>query len=160
MKKYIILTVLTIASICSISCKKSKYTELEKAKWILGKWENVTPQGTLTETWERKNDSTFTGISYFMKDKDTIFSERISLEQTDDQLSYIPTVSEQNSGKPVTFVMISISDKQFIFENPKHDFPQKITYNLIKKDSIIAEISGTENGKNKSETFPLKKVLK
>lgn len=160
MKIHKALLVIIIVSTCLISCKKSKYTELEKAKWLLGSWENVTPQGVLAESWKRENDSTFSGISYFLKGKDTLSIEKIMLQQRGDQLSYIPIVPNQNAGKPVTFVMVAISDKQFVFENPKHDFPQRITYNLIKKDSIIAEISGTQNGKDKSETFPLKKAVK
>jgi len=160
MKTHKSLLVIMAASICLISCKKSKYIELEKVKWVLGSWENVTSQGTLTEIWERENDSTFSGISYFLKGTDTLFTEKISLQQRDDQLLYVPTITNQNAGKPVAFAMIAISDKQFVFENPKHDFPQKITYNLIKKDSIVAEISGTENGMAKNETFPLKKMQK
>lgn len=158
MKKNITLLSLVAISICSVSCKENKYTELAKVKWVLGNWENISPQGTLRESWEKQNDSTFLGNSYFLKDKDTLFSEKITLQQRGDQLSYVPVVPNQNSGKAISFVMTSVSDKQFVFENPKHDFPQRITYNLIRKDSISAQISGTENGKEKIETFAMNKV--
>jgi len=158
MKKITPLLILISVSIAAISCKDNKYSELEKAKWLLGSWENRTADGVLTETWEKENDSTFSGISYFLKNNDTLSKEKIALQQRGTELSYIATVPSQNGGSPVPFVMTSISDKQFVFENSKHDFPQRIAYNLIQKDSISAEISGTQSGKEKNETFPLKKV--
>jgi len=44
-----------------------------------------------------------------------------------------------------------------IFEKPKHDFPQKITYNKISNDSLIAGISGMKDGKESKEKYPMKK---
>ncbi|MGK4567578.1 DUF6265 family protein [Flavobacterium sp. 3HN19-14] len=106
---------------------------------------------------EKKNDSTLIGSSFFIQNKDTVFAEQIALEERDGELTYIPTVSEQNEGKPVAFKMTSSTKNQMIFENPSHDFPQKITYNLVGKDSLIAEISGIKGGTQSAETFKMKK---
>lgn len=45
-----------------------------------------------------------------------------------------------------------------MFENPKHDFPNKIIYKKITSDSIFAQIFGNENGVKKFENFPMKRV--
>jgi hypothetical protein len=50
------------------------------------------------------------------------------------------------------------TEKQMVFENPKHDYPQKITYNQIRKDSLIASISGVQLGKPSSEKYEMKKI--
>ena len=49
------------------------------------------------------------------------------------------------------------NEKEAVFENPKNDFPTKISYTKITNDSIVAAISGIQNGKEKSELFSMKK---
>jgi hypothetical protein len=48
---------------------------------ILGNWESKSDEGTLTESWSKVNDSTFQATSYFIKEKDTIHFETITLQQ-------------------------------------------------------------------------------
>ncbi len=138
--------------------KAKTYTQLEKARWVLGEWGNTTPEGELTERWKQENDSVYTGETYFVTGgKDTVFSESIRLEEVNGKLTYIATVPGQNNGKPVAFEMTSATENQIIFENPQHDFPSKITYNKISLDSMVAVISGTKDGKPASEQFAMKK---
>ena len=110
----------------------------------------------LSETWAKQNDSTFTGESYYENQGDTVFSEKIRIEEHLDGLFYIPTVSNQNDGKPVSFKLIKSGKSKAVFENKQHEFPQKITYS-IAGDSITAEISGMRNGAPKSEIFVMRR---
>jgi hypothetical protein len=154
-------TTLILLLIAFVSCKKSETNEKEKIKksdWLLGKWENKVDEGVLTENWKRLNDSTFQAESFFIKEKDTLHFESITLQQKGEELFYNATVKGQNNDKPVTFNMTSGTDKKLVFENPKHDYPQKITYSLINKDSLVAEISGVQLGKPSSEKFGMKKT--
>ncbi|MDP2160700.1 MAG: DUF6265 family protein [Flavobacterium sp.] len=144
--------------ICSISCQQNAatYAELEKANWFLGKWENTTPEGTFSEEWKTENDSLMLGKSFFIKENDTLFSETVRLVQRENDLFYIVTVPNQNEAKPVAFKLTSSTADYLVFENPTHDFPKKITYKLVTKDSLYAEISGD----GKSQGFPFKKRIK
>ena len=154
-------TTLILLLIAFVSCKKSESNEKEKIKksdWLIGKWENKVDEGVLTENWKRLNDSTFQAESFFIKEKDTLHFESITLQQKGEELFYNATVKGQNNDKPVTFKMTSATDKNLVFENPKHDYPQKITYSLINKDSLVAEISGVQLGKPSSEKFGMKKT--
>lgn len=130
-----------------------KKPPIANAKWMLGTWQNTSPQGTLVEAWQKENDTLFNGYSHFIVGADTVFTEHIRLEQHGSDLFYIPTVANQNNGKPIVFKVSLHDKKQLVFENPLHDFPQKITYTHPTKDSLIAEVSGTEKGKFKSEKF-------
>jgi Domain of unknown function (DUF6265) len=134
------------------------YSELEKASWLIGQWQNNSAEGNATEIWEKKSDSTYYGKSCFVIGKDTVSSEIISLEQHGNQLFYIPTVKSQNGGQPVKFTLTSSANNQLIFENPKHDFPQIISYTKISIDSLVAEISGAVNGKEQKQAFPMKRA--
>ncbi|MCV9928362.1 DUF6265 family protein [Flavobacterium sp. LS1R49] len=143
-----------------VSCKKAETPEKDKIKaadWLIGKWENVSPQGTLTETWSKVNDSTFQGSSFFIKGKDTIHFETIKLQQKGEVLTYNATVKGQNNDEPVAFELTSSTEKRLVFENPKHDYPQKISYTKEANESLVAEISGVQLGKATTEKFVMAK---
>lgn len=146
--------------LAAVSCQKKESAEKDKIKvadWLIGNWENKSPEGVLTENWQKLNDSTFSASSYFIKEKDTIHFESIVLTQKDETLTYIATVKGQNNDKPVSFSATAESDKQLVFENPKHDYPQKITYTKGANNTLTAEISGNLNGKPSSEKFVMTK---
>ena len=44
------------------------------------------------------------------------------------------------------------------FENLQHDFPQKISYQNIQNDSLIALVSGIQNGVAKKYEIPMRRV--
>ena len=151
-------TLLFVVIILSVSCKKeAKENKLAAMDWLIGTWENKNEQGDMIEIWEKTNDSLYSGASYFIKGKDTLHSEKVELLQKGDMVLYIPTVSGQNNNQPVPFQLTQQTAKQLVFENPKHDFPQKIVYQQITADSLVATISGTVQGKAGSESYPMKK---
>lgn len=180
-RKIIRISVIALISFLMITCgnnkkprhntrveeNKNTYEKIKGLRWILGRWQNDSEQGLFIERWIITNDSVYTGKSVCIgSGKDTIFSETITIEQRGNDVFYIPVVKEENDGKPTLFKLTLISSKPTIlgsipvviksvtFENPEHDFPQKIMYQLIE-DSLLAEISGTIEGKNHTEKFPM-----
>ena len=131
------------------------HSKLDTATWLIGKWTNDSPTGKSTEIWQKQNDSTFAGISFMMVGADTVSFETILLHQTGDKVFYTPTVKDQNSGQAVDFMMTSCSAKKLVFENQAHDFPQKILYEQITNDSMVAEISGMRKGELVAIEFPM-----
>jgi len=152
-----LLIVLCITSAHSIFGQQKKQP-ISHAKWLIGSWKNQSAKTVDIETWKKLNDSTFIGRSYSLTGADTVSSEHIRMEQHKGKLYYIPTLKNQNGGKAVTFRLTSSNNKHLVFENPEHDFPQKITYTQISKDSLVAEISGIRKGKQKAILFPMKRV--
>ena len=155
-------TTLILLLLAIVSCKNSEKDEKDKIKsanWLLGKWSTKTADGDLSEKWIQLNDSTFQGESFFIKGKDTLHSESIVLQQNGEELIYNATVKGQNENKAVAFNMTAGTEKQLVFENPKHDYPQKITYSLINKDSLVASISRVQLGKPSAEKFGMKRDL-
>jgi hypothetical protein len=134
------------------------YETLEKADWLIGNWQNTSKEGVATESWQKLNDSSYAGRSYFVIGKDTVSSETINLTQTGDSLFYIPVVKGQNNDQPVKFRLTSSATDHLVFENPAHDFPQKISYRKISADSILAEISGKINGVESVQQFPMGRI--
>lgn len=173
MNKTLILAGLTLASVASCNSEPNKPKEEQPAqetaapaakltindlKWLVGKWQNTTPDGLGYENWTMINDSTFAAVAGFIKGKDTMVLETISLEQRNGELNYIPTVKDQNEGKPVAFKLTEAAGDSVVFSNPGHDFPNKITYTKKSEKSILAKISGKIQGQDHSELFPMTKV--
>lgn len=142
----------------SINTNHSAETSIDKASWILGEWQNISTEGSVSEHWQKLNDSTFSGQGLFVRGNDTLSKELLALEQHGNDLFYIPTVNNQNGGKPVNFKLTTSTENELVFENAAHDFPQKITYNKINNDSIVAKISGKVEGQERSEEFPMKRA--
>ena len=153
-------TIYIMLLLAIVSCKKEETNEKDKIKaadWLIGNWENSSSEGVLNENWEKVNDSTFSGTSYFIKGKDTLHFESIKLSQNGEKLIYIATVKGQNNDKPVSFPSTSETENKLIFENPQHDYPQKITYTKGANNTFTAEISGKLQGKLTTERFVMSK---
>lgn len=147
-----------IGSAFLFSWTSKQTNDIKKAEWLTGTWENKTSRGSIYETWRKEGPNELTGKSYIVKEKDTIVFENIHLVQEQNGLIYIPTVKNQNGSQPVRFPAKAISETELVFENPKHDFPQIISYKKISKDSLVAEISGIKNGTARKQTFAMKRV--
>jgi hypothetical protein len=154
-------TIALFGILALLSCQnksEKQFEKLEKMNWLVGQWENTTAEGHLTETWNKVNDSTFTGQTYFIiNKKDTVHNESIVLTQVGDDLIYRPTVKGQNNDEAVDYKLTSDAENSFSFENPKHDYPQKIVYKKVNDMSLVATISGKQQGKPSTESYPMQR---
>lgn len=160
---FVLFTVLTFFLIGCTQKEKQKnklkdnekYQLIEKACWLTGNWQKRSAKGVLTETWQKKDDSTMVGQSYFIAGTDTLSFENVTLEQRNGKVSYVPVVKDQNNGQAVYFTLTHSTDSSLVFENMEHDFPQKISYTWLANDSLVAEVSAKIDGKLKSQSFRL-----
>ena len=154
MKKLVLLASLLLV----ISCKKDNLADkLNPAQWIIGSWEQKTDKGILTESWQRQNDSVFVGSCYFINESDTLHRETILLEQRADSITYSANVKGQNNDKAVPFRLTTANTNSLVFENPAHDYPQKIVYQKSKSNGLLVTISGILHGKKSVEKYNFSK---
>ncbi len=159
---YFLIICLTFLYSCSLgedkNNEKPKNLLAQKASWLLGGWQSSASNSQLYEYWSVQNDTVFSGVGYVINGKDTGSKENIKLELHGQDLYSIPSVNNQNEGKPISFKLTSAENQKLVFENPQHDFPQKITYELIKEDSLVATISGLIEKDIHSQYFPMKRI--
>ena len=98
--------------------------------WLTGTWEMDKGKTKRLEIWAKKDDATLHGSGLKLSGKDTILLERIELISRENQIFYIPTVPDQNNSLPVPFKLVQSENNSFVFENPEHDFPQRISYHF------------------------------
>ena len=136
---------LLTGSVLFIQCKSEKKVAEKKVSqfsWLSGSWAMKDANGIITEQWKQVNDSLMEGSSDFIKGDSTIPFEIIKLFRRSDNFFYEAKAAGQNNEQPVEFRLTSFSDTGFVAENPQHDFPKRITYRLVNKDSIHAFVDG------------------
>lgn len=137
------------------------FPAFEKLIWLEGTWvarpspgeENRDSNLVTVESWQRIDARTLEGHSYTIKQGDTVFTEKLRLEQNEKGIFYIATVPH-NPG-PVYFKLIRIEEDEAVFENPAHDFPNRIIYRRERGevDTLHARIEGVRKGRESAVDF-------
>ena len=120
---------------CFILCCSGCSPDIGAFFWLTGTWEMQKPNGSSRlETWEKENRKMLSGRGISVVQGDSTLLETIGLYNEDRQTWYTPVVSGQNKGAPIPFKLVSTKGYQYDFENPEHDFPQRITYHFKPLD--------------------------
>ena len=129
-------------------------SKLQSLKWMIGDWQMQTRKGQMIESWEMKNDSTFTGKSFMLEaDGSKHMLENIEIVYRINEMFYIPTVENQNNREPVKFTLLNYDNNSFTAVNNEHDYPKKISYRLYSNDSLHAKIDDGEDVPVKFSNF-------
>lgn len=153
MLKYLLILIFIIMSKTAFSQNNA---DMQKLLWIVDKWVSQSENSTSYEHWEKTNETLYTGGSETIKNGDTVFAEKLKIELIEGKVYYIADVAHNPA--PVKFLLTEVNDNSAIFENPDHDFPQKITY--INENGILhAVIEGPgKDGKTKKVDFFMQKM--
>ncbi len=130
-------------------------TERNKIEWIEGAWVAEVQNGTFKEVWVKKSENEWSGRGYQFKGIDTVFKEELKLTREEGILVYTAIVGDQ---APVSFKNRSRDRQAFVFENLKHDYPQRIMYSFQDSLNLHVKVSGRVKGKKEEEHLKLKKV--
>lgn len=134
---------------------KIKVQKMQSFKWLEGSWVMKKKNGSsIMESWHPHNDSTMLGESMnFSATGQSKVLENLKLSYQSGSYYYISKVNGQNNNQEVAFKITSHSEKGFVAEKPDHDFPKRITYDLVNKDSIHAFIDGGPSMPEKKSDF-------
>ena len=134
----------------------NKNVSISDFSWLQGKWEGSSDDLYCFEQWQSFSGNSMNGIGGAVSGKDTIFSEKIKIEQRGEDVFYIPTVKE--NGGAVDFKFTGYKNDSIVFENPLHDFPQRIVYFKLPNNQLYACIDGFKKGKYVRVGFSYKKA--
>ena len=95
------------------------------------------------------------GMSHTVANAKTREFEFIRIVQEENGEIYF--VASPSGQKEARFKLVSLTDREVRFENPEHDFPQRIIYRR-DGDSLVGRIEGLSKGKERSIEFPLERV--
>ena len=124
---------------------------IEQLEWISGCWVLEDGKARTEEVWMKPSGNSMIGMSRTVAGSKTVQTEHIQIRESNGQLAYIVALSM--GAKPTVFRLIKSSDNEAVFENPDHDFPQRIIYRRESADALFARIEGAEKGVNKGMDF-------
>jgi hypothetical protein len=67
-------------------------------------------------------------------------------------------VAKPSGQAEASFKLVKYENQEAVFENPQHDFPQRIIYKLEKDGSLAAAIEGMSKGQLKRIGFPMRRA--
>ncbi len=118
--------------------------------WLTGCWENTAGKQQRDETWSKPSGGTMLGIGRAVVNGKTTEYEFMRIHQEADGLYF----TAQPSGQPpASFKLTSLRNNVATFENPNHDFPQRVIYALNADGSLRARIEGVMKGKQRGIDF-------
>jgi hypothetical protein len=114
--------------------------------WIAGNWVGTRGTGgtiTFEERWSPPKGGAMLATSRTVsRDKMSAF-EFLRIVERDGGLVYI---AQPGGIAPTEFVLTELSAKRAVFDNPRHDYPKRITYELSAEGGLTATIGYLKGG--------------
>lgn len=127
---------------------------MDDLSWLSGCWGSVGAEPGAGEFWTPLAGDSLFGISRTVREGRTVAHEFLQIRPGADgriALTALP------SGQAETrFPLVDLANGKAVFENPEHDFPQRIGYQRAGADSLSAWIEGTaSSGETRRIDFPM-----
>jgi hypothetical protein len=130
--------------------------EIGRVAWLAGCWKADNAEAGSIEQWLPPAGGTMLGMSRTVRQGRTTEFEFMELRYLPDgKLAFIAHPSGQQTA---VFPLLRISDSEAVFENPEHDFPQRIVYAREGDSKLRARIEGADNGAQRVIEFPMSRV--
>jgi hypothetical protein len=127
---------------------------IQALAWLQGCWEAVSAGRVVEEQWTAPRGRSMVGLSRTVRGEELTEYELIVIRERGDRLVYIAHPSGQPSAE---FLSTTVARTTVVFENPAHDFPQRIGYRR-EAGSLLAWVEGTRDGTSRRVEFPYRRV--
>ncbi len=124
--------------------------------WLAGCWKAPEAELGSGEYWSPPAGGSMLGTSRTIRQGKLIEFEFMQFRTLDD--GTLAFVAQPSGMAPTTFRLKVLDDTGVTFENPGHDFPQRVIYSREKRESMSARIEGVVDGVSRSIQFPMVRV--
>ncbi len=156
MTKYISLVLVGLILFTASSCHFGQNKKPVSIHNLQGVWQ-ATEGPLLYEEWMIDDDSALIGLSYSINGKDTLLLEKMRMIKTNGRLHFFARVPDQNAAEEIGFALVKHEKSRWTFENPDHDYPNRIIYELLSDTTLYARIENMRGNKQKEFRFKLVK---
>jgi hypothetical protein len=127
---------------------------LDDLAWLAGHW-SAEKNGTRTEeVWLAPAGGLMLAMNRTVPSTGRAAFEYLRIELREEGPVYVASPG----GKGATdFPLADFGERFVLFENPEHDFPQRIRYELDAAGALHARVSGDVAGKERSEEWTWKR---
>ncbi|KAF7786134.1 hypothetical protein PRUB_a0606 [Pseudoalteromonas rubra] len=150
MSKVMSLVLFCLAFQCT--AQEKACNTLNALNWLTGNWHSENSKLKFSESWSRISEKTFEGYgqTYSIVKNKVVSAESLRLVEMSGEVFYLAKVASNTL--PTAFKLTRCDADSAVFENSRHDFPNKIRYQLNKDKNISVFVSG-EDGKGFSIEF-------
>jgi Domain of unknown function (DUF6265) len=132
----------------------ARSSEIDDVAWLTGCWEYSSGARTVEEHWLAPRGRTMMNAGRTVNGDKLLEFETVIIREQDGRLAY----EAHPSGQPsAVFLSQRVADREVVFENLQHDFPQRVGYKRAG-DSLLGWIEGPRNGQNRRIEFPYHRV--
>ena len=129
---------------------------IENLAWLAGCWAYDGREPGSVEHWLVPAGGAMLAVSRVVRGGRMVSYEFLRIEETADgslRLIAAPV------GQAVTaFALADIGTHAVTFENPEHDFPQRISYRLADGGRLVARAEATSDGETVGIDFPMTRI--
>ena len=127
--------------------------DISELQWMTGCWSQDGRDKGSVEQWTAPAGRSMLGMNRIVSGGKTISFEFMRIvEEEDGWIGFIASPSGQETAR---FKLVSMNASKVFFENPKHDFPQRIIYRLDSDGDLIGRIEGEVDGVERAADFPM-----
>jgi hypothetical protein len=120
---------------------------MDDMTWLAGAWvgtRGAGGQSSIEERWSPPRGGAMLGVSRTVSRGSMRAFEFLRIVERDGGLVYI---AQPNGASPTEFVLTELGSTRAVFENPRHDSPQRIVLELSAEGLLSASIGFAKGGR-------------
>ena len=138
-----------VAMVAAAALLADGAADVGKLAWMAGTWIQEKDGTTTRETWLAPLGGVMGGVGQTNRPGRKPFVEHMTISAEPAGVTFTPNFPGQ---PPVAFVLKPGGDGEAVFENPAHDFPQRVIYRPCGAD-LCARIEGVAGGAPKFQEW-------
>lgn len=116
--------------------------------WLVGAWIGTRSSGTsIEERWSPPLGGAMLGVSRTVSRGKMSAFEYLRIVERDSGLIYI---AQPGGNQPTEFVLTELTVTRAVFDNPRHDYPKRIVYEVSVDGDLTATIGFMKGGSPRS----------
>jgi hypothetical protein len=123
---------------------------IQDLSWMAGAWGAEVEGTAMEEHWTAPRAGLMVGMHRDVLPSGKAFFEFLRIETRADGIVY---VAMPRGATPTDFPLKESTARRVVFENLKHDFPQRILYWLDAEGRLHARVEGPSGGKERNEEW-------
>jgi hypothetical protein len=151
-----LLSAVLLAAVASATEPTARPPGVDSLAWLSGCWMMKRPNGFTEEHWLKPAGGALLGLSRTIVDGRMKEYEFVAIREVDGRLAFVAKPSGQAEA---AFPLKNLGAGAVVFENPSHDFPQRVIYRVTRRDAsgnpvgLLGRIEGTLNGRERAMDF-------
>jgi hypothetical protein len=147
---------LCVALACAPLVAVAEPTErVESLAWLEGSWYGVDEGAGTEEHWTSPAGGGMVGMHKRLRGETMSGFEFLRIARLDE--GGIGYIASPDGAAATVFRLKELGERRVVFENPEHDFPQRVLYWLEDDGTLHARVEGVSDGANASIEFAWRK---